>query len=512
MNEPEKNTFYITTPIYYVNDIPHIGHAYTSLLADVIARAMRSMGKKVIFLTGTDEHGLKVEKAANKAGMPAQDFTDKTSKSFSGLSEKMNFSNDDFIRTTEQRHKDGVKLFWNNLKANGYIYLGKYSGWYSVRDETFYDESELTEDKKAPTGADVEWIEEPSYFFALSKFQDQLLEFYESNPDFIFPQTRRNEVISFVKAGLKDLSISRTSFKWGIPVPGDESHVIYVWLDALTNYISALGYGSGMQDNLKDFWPADLHIVGKDILRFHAIFWPAFLMAADLKPPKEILAHGWWTNEGQKISKSIGNVINPLDLIEEFGIDYVRYFLVREVNLGNDGNYSREVFISKINSELANKIGNLVQRTCSFTYKNCDRSLPDLTIEKINELYESDHLKKVIALSDNSIDLIKKQRINAYLDNVIGIAEYSNRYIDSCAPWTLKESDPEKMQAILYEILETIRYLGILLLPIVPDSAEKILNLLIINGDERKYGNLSKKYALKPNAAMQLPEIIFPRI
>ena len=360
--------FYITTPIYYVNDRPHIGHAYTSVACDVLARFKRLSGCKVKFLTGTDEHGQKVEKTA-AAGMTPQALADANSQHFRDLTALMNISNDDFIRTTEQRHKAGAQALWKKMEHGGHMYLGSYSGWYSVRDEAYYQESELA-GGKAPTGADVEWVEEPSYFFRLSAFQDKLLEYYSAHPDCIGPQSRRNEVISFVKGGLRDLSISRTTFSWGIPVPGDKKHVMYVWLDALANYLSALGYPDNTPD-LKIFWPADLHMVGKDILRFHAVYWPAFLMAADLPCPKRIFAHGWWTIEGEKMSKSLGNAIAPADLVSEFGLDQTRWFLMREVPFGNDGNFSRERLVTVINSELANNIGNLVQRTLSMVHKNC---------------------------------------------------------------------------------------------------------------------------------------------
>ncbi|MFQ5939314.1 MAG: methionine--tRNA ligase, partial [Alphaproteobacteria bacterium] len=330
-----RTAYYITTPIYYVNDAPHIGHAYTSLACDVLARFMRLDGYEVKFLTGTDEHGQKVEKSATAVGMEPAAFTDKMSENFRALSHAMNFSNDDFIRTTEPRHIAACQALWRELKARDQIYLGAYAGWYAVRDEAYYSESEVIEGpdgkKVAPSGAEVEWVEEPSYFFRLSAWQEPLLQLYEDNPDCIAPKSRRNEVVSFVKSGLKDLSISRTSFKWGVAVPDDPDHVMYVWLDALTNYITAAGYPDAEGKGFTSFWPADLHVVGKDILRFHAVYWPAFLMAAGLAPPKRVFAHGWWTNEGQKISKSLGNIIEPLHLVEEYGLDAVRYFLLREV-------------------------------------------------------------------------------------------------------------------------------------------------------------------------------------
>lgn len=507
----DHNNFYVTTPIYYVNDVPHIGHAYTSLAADVIARFMKLAGRDVWFLTGTDEHGQKVEKSAVNNGLSPQEFTDKTSVSFRELMKILNINNSDFIRTTEERHKIGVRAFWEKLKANGDIYLGKYSGWYAVRDEAFYNESELTPEGLAPTGAPVEWVEEPSYFFALSKWQDRLLEFYEANPDFIKPNSRRNEVISFVKGGLADLSISRTSFKWGIPVPGDESHVIYVWLDALTNYISALGYPNE-EGNYKKFWPASAHIVGKDILRFHAVYWPAFLMSAGLPLPKTIIAHGWWTNEGQKISKSLGNVIDPLKLVREFGVDQVRYFLMREVIFGNDGNYSQENLIQRNNSELSNKIGNLMQRTCSFAFKNCQESVPQVSETFIDDTYKSEFFIKLQELVQDSITQIENYNINAVLDNIIHITEQSNIYIDQEAPWGLKTSKPARMNEVLYVLVETLRYIGVLMQAFTPESASKMLNQLGVDSRHRQLKHLTREFALKPAGKLQHPVGIFPRL
>lgn len=511
MHSLNHNNFYITTPIYYVNDIPHIGHAYTSLTCDVIARFMRLNGKKVMFLTGTDEHGQKVEKSALNKNLPPKNFTDEMSLSFRNLLEQLDITNSDFIRTTEERHKIAVRAFWQKLKENGDIYLGKYSGWYSIRDEAFYDKSELTPDGLAPTGAPVEWVEESSYFFALSKWQDKLLEFYENNPDFIKPKTRRNEVISFVKNGLIDLSISRTSFKWGIEVPQDEKHVIYVWLDALTNYISALGYPD-QTGNYNKFWPADIHVVGKDILRFHAVYWPAFLMSAGLKLPKTIFAHGWWTNEGQKISKSLGNTIDPIKLISDFGVDQVRYFLLREVIFGNDGNYSKESFLQRNNSELANKIGNLMQRTCSFIFKNCQEKMPNVSEEFIDLLYESDHFINLQKIVKDSITQMENYNINTVLDNIIHITEGANIYIDKEAPWTLKNSDVKKMHEVLYRLVETLRYIAILMQAFTPNSATKMLDQLGVSKIERNFIHLNKNFAIKPGGKIEAPSPIFPRL
>lgn len=506
-----NNRFYITTPIYYVNDVPHIGHAYTSLACDVIARFMKLAGKEVWYLSGTDEHGQKVEKSALNNGLSPQEFTDKMSVNFRNLLKALNISNSDFIRTTEDRHKLGVKAFWNRLYENGDVYLGKYSGWYSVRDEAFYDESELTSEGLAPTGAPVEWLEEPSYFFALSKWQNKLLEFYEANPEFIVPKTRRNEVISFVKNGLIDLSISRASFKWGIPVPGDEKHIIYVWLDALTNYISALGYPD-KTGNYSKFWPADAHVVGKDILRFHAVYWPAFLMAAGLPLPKSIIAHGWWTNEGQKISKSLGNVIDPFKLIEDFGLDQVRYFLMREVIFGNDGNYSQDNLIQRSNTELSNKIGNLIQRTCSFIFKNCEQKIPDVSQEFIEKMYQDVFFVQLQNIVKDIITQMANYNINAVLDYIMYITEQSNIYIDREAPWSLKNLDPRKMNEVLYRIVETVRYIGILMQPFIPDSAAKILDQLSVPENNRNFRHLTKEFAIKPCTRISEPRPIFPRL
>ena len=497
------SSYYITTPIYYVNDVPHIGHAYTNIASDVIARFMRLNNRNVKFLTGTDEHGQKVEKSAQKANMDPQAFTDNVSIAFRKLGELLNLSNDDFIRTTEERHKIAAQAIWQKLIENGTIYLGKYSGWYSVRDEAFYAESELTEDKLAPTGAPVEWVEEPSYFFSLSKFQDKLLEFYDQNPDFIYPHTRFNEVVSFVKSGLHDLSVSRTSFKWGIPVPNDPQHIMYVWLDALTNYISAIGYPNLDSTDFQQFWPANLHVIGKDILRFHAVYWPAFLMAAELPLPSRIFAHGWWTNGGQKMSKSIGNVVNPKDLIDEFGCDQVRYFLMKEMIFGSDGNYSRDALIARINSDLANNIGNLAQRTLSFVHKNLDGMVPNVENydQKLLEFAKSLHAKFLICM--------EKQDINSVLDGIISLASEANIYIDQKAPWNLKKTDQKEMEKTLYVLLEALRYIGIYLQPFTPIASAKLLDLLSIPNKKRSFSDI--KDSIIGGTKLPVPEPIFPR-
>lgn len=487
--------FYITTPIYYVNDAPHIGHAYTSIACDVMARFRRLSGAEVKFLTGTDEHGQKVEKAAEAAGSDPKSFVDKNSARFRDMAAMLGISNDDFIRTTEKRHIEAVQSFWKMLEKNGQIYLGKYAGWYSVRDEAFYAESELVEGK-APTGAPVEWVEEPSYFFKLSEWGERLLKFYGENPGFIGPDSRRNEVISFVKGGLKDLSVSRTTFKWGIPVPGNETHVMYVWLDALVNYLSALGFPA---EGYKAFWPASLHMVGKDILRFHAVYWPAFLMAAGVDLPSRIFAHGWWTNEGQKISKSLGNVIDPHELVASFGLDQARYFLLREIPFGNDGDFSRARLSERVNAELANNIGNLAQRTLTLVQKNCDGRVPESG-----------------ALEADSLDfagfaaLMNEQRFDLALEKLVQAGSRANEFIDREAPWALKKTDPKRMGEALYALAEALRKIALCLQPFVPSSAAKMLSMLAVPEEKRSFAFFDS--ALLPGTPLPPPEAVFPRL
>ncbi len=499
-------SYYITTPIYYVNDVPHIGHAYTSLACDVLARFKRLDNFNVFFLTGTDEHGQKVETAAKAKKMMPQDFVNIVSKNFQSLSDKLNLSNDSFIRTTEKRHLSSCQKLWNKLYNSGDIYLGKYSGWYSVRDEAFFQENELIEGK-APTGAEVEWVEEPSYFFRLSKWQKKLLQLYEENESFILPVSRKNEVVSFVKGGLKDLSISRTSFNWGVPVPNDNDHIMYVWLDALTNYITAAGFSTN-ETEFKKLWPADIHVVGKDILRFHAVYWPAFLMASDLKLPKKIFAHGWWTNEGEKISKSLGNVIEPIELINKFGLDQIRYFLIREVPFGNDGDFSEKNLIQRINSDLSNNLGNLFQRVISFSIKNCDGKIPD----SFNKFKNED--LKIINCFQDELSKIRNLIDNQKLDDVLKLLwikiSSSNKYIDEQEPWTLKNNDLNRMNVVIYCLIESLRQIGILIQPFMPDTGAKILDSLFIKNDCRKFSNLSDR--ISSNIVLNKPEQLFPRI
>ncbi len=504
-------TFYVTTPIYYVNDKPHIGHAYTTLACDVLARFKRLDGFDVKFLTGTDEHGQKVEKSAETAGVTPLALADRNSANFRSLAGVLGCSNDDFIRTTEPRHLAACQALWNKLIAQGDIYLGAYEGWYSVRDEAFYAEDELVKGpggtKQAPTGAPVEWVKEPSYFFRLSAWQDRLLKWYEDNPDCVGPTSRRNEVMSFVKGGLQDLSVSRTSFKWGIPVPGDDAHIMYVWLDALTNYITALGYPDTTGDFAR-YWPSVLHMVGKDIVRFHAVYWPAFLMAAELPPPKRVFAHGWWTNEGQKISKSLGNVIDPLSLIETYGLDQVRYFLLREVPFGNDGDFSHRAMMGRMNSELANDYGNLVQRVLSMIGKNCAAATPDhgpVTDD------DADLLNAAHGLLTKLRDAMDRQLYHEALEAIWVVVRAANGYVDKQAPWALKKTDPIRMGTVLWTLAETIRSLALMTQPFMPTSSGRILDLLTIPAHERDFSFFGPDYAMTSGVGLPTPQGVFPR-
>ena len=501
-----NNKFYITTPIYYVNDKPHIGHAYTTLACDVIARFKRLDGFKVYFLTGTDEHGQKVELAAKKNKTKPQDFVDKVSINFRDLLKCMHIENDDFIRTTEKRHLESCQKLWDLLIKKGHIYLGKYAGWYAIRDEAFFLESEII-DGKAPSGAPVEWVEEPSYFFNLSKWQDKLLEHYNNNENFISPSTRKNEVLSFVKGGLKDLSVSRTSFSWGIKVPNDDDHIMYVWLDALTNYLSAIGY-ENENERFCDFWPANIHLVGKDIIRFHAVYWPAFLMAADLELPKKIFAHGWWTNEGQKISKSLGNVINPFEIVEKYGVDQVRYFLMREIPFGNDGDFSVLQLVNRVNSDLSNSLGNLFQRVVSMVVKNCNGKIPKKPLVFLSQ--DKFLINSIKDKLDDYRDLIDNQKLDQYLKNVWVVIGNANKYVDEQAPWLLKKNDFNRMEVVLYTLLETLKQIGIILQPFLPLSSNYILNHLSVSADLRNLNSINT--FIDGDIEIIIPSALFPRI
>ncbi len=502
-----RKKFYITTPIYYVNDNPHIGHAYTTLACDVLARFKRLDDHDVMFLTGTDEHGQKVQMAAEKAGISPKDFTNKVSKKFESLARKMGFSNDCFIRTTEARHYESCQKIWQRLMDRGNITLSSYSGWYSVRDEAFFAENELV-NGVAPTGAPVEWVEEPSYFFNLSKWQQPLLDFYETHPDFVAPKSRFNEIKRFVEGGLNDLSISRTTFDWGVPVPNDQEHVMYVWLDALTNYITATNWSDMEENQFDKWWPADLHMVGKDILRFHAVYWPAFLMAAELPMPKRVFAHGWWTNEGQKISKSLGNVINPIALIEEYGLDQIRYFMMREVPFGRDGDFSKAALINRINSDLANDLGNLSQRVLSLIYKNLDGKIPSIPEELQKEDYVL--LNKLKEFPNKVRTLINEQSFHEALRIIWDVIAESNRYIDKQAPWSLKKTDLKRMSEVLGVLVEVIRCVCLLTQPFMPDASEKLLDQIKVSPEERLFSSLKDINSLS-GRIIEKPEGVFPR-
>jgi methionyl-tRNA synthetase len=510
MVSPRK--FYITTAISYPNGPPHIGHAYEALATDALARFKRLDGYDVLFLTGTDEHGQKIEQTASKRGQDARNFVDEMAPLFRKMVEALNCSHDDFIRTTEERHKRTVIELWKRMNQAGDVYLDKYAGWYSVRDEAFYGEDEIEErDGKrvaVKTGTPVEWVEEESYFFRLSAYQQKLLDHYEAHKDFIGPPERRNEVISFVKRGLQDLSISRTTFDWGIPVPGAPGHVMYVWVDALTNYISATGLpGSG--NPREDYWPADLHIIGKDIVRFHAIYWPAFLMSAKLPLPKRVFGHGFLFNRGEKMSKSVGNVIDPLAMVEQYGVDQVRYFFLREVPFGQDGNYSHEAIVARINADLANDLGNLAQRSLSMIARNCAGAIPGP-----HELNEKDR-----ALLDIGQKLIKvvrglheQQAISKALDAIWEFVGDANRYIAAEQPWSLKNKDPRRMATVLYVTTECLRQIGILIQPYMPQSAVKLLDALGVDGAKRSFAALEDGSRLVPGSEVPAPSPIFPRI
>jgi len=505
--------YYITTPIYYPSGKPHMGHAYSSIISDVFARFKKIDGYNVHFLTGTDEHGLKIQRASEENKMKPLEFCNKISKTFKNLCKILNLSNTDFIRTTEDRHKKSVQHLWKELEKSGDIYLSKYSGWYSVSDEAFYNENEIETKDGAKvsvnSGSRVEWVEEESYFFKLSKWQDKLLDYYEKNPNFILPQSRKNEVVSFVKSGLRDLSVSRKSFSWGIKVPSNEEHVIYVWLDALTNYISALKYPDISNELYNNFWPADVHIIGKDILRFHAIYWPAFLLAAGIKPPNRVFGHGWILSGDEKMSKSKGNILNPLEIIETYGIDELRYYLMKEVSHGSDGSISLKSLENCINSDLANNYGNLCQRVFSFIKNNCKNK-----VNKTNNISNSD--KKLIEQTKVLTKDLKKemnnQNLNHYIKSVINISFLTNKYINDEEPWKLKKNNVEKMNNVLHIALEQIAKISILLNPIIPKSSEKVLDALNINTELKNFSFLDGKNIITNEIKIKELDILFKKI
>ena len=508
----EKTPYYITTAIAYPNGKPHIGHAYELIATDAMARFQRLDGLDVFFLTGTDEHGQKMQQTARAEGLTPQALANRNSDEFQAMGKLLNASNDDFIRTTQPRHHETSQNIWNLMADAGDIYKDSYAGWYSVRDEAYYqeNETELRADgvRYGPQGTPVEWVQEESYFFKLSEYQDRLLKLYEENPDFIGPAERRNEVISFVKSGLKDLSVSRTTFDWGIKVPNDPAHVMYVWVDALTNYITATGYIEDRNNPRAKYWPADVHIIGKDIIRFHAVYWPAFLMSAKLPLPKRVYAHGFLLNKGEKMSKSLGNVVDPVNLVNHFGLDQVRYFFLREVSFGQDGSYSEEAIGTRINSDLANGIGNLASRSLSMIVKNCDGKIPEcgpLTDEDKALFAQAD------ALLASTRDDMGKQLIHRALASIISVVSETDRYFASQEPWALKKTDPARMATVLYVTADVVRQIGILLQPFMPESAAKLLDLIAIPADKRDFAALGEAGRLIAGTPLEAPKPVFPR-
>lgn len=505
--------YYITTAIHYPNGRPHIGHAYEMIAADAIARFQRQAGRDVRFQTGTDEHGLKMAQTARTRGIDVRAFADEMSAHFSGMADTLNISYDRFIRTVEPAHYAASQAIWQAMRDKGDLYLDRYEGWYSVRDEAFYDEKELIEEngqRLSPQRTPVEWTAEETWFFRLSKYQQPLLDFYAANSDFIRPDTRRNEVMRFVEGGLSDLSVSRTSFDWGVPVPDSPGHVMYVWVDALTNYLTGAGYPDDAEAMAR-FWPADLHLIGKDITRFHTVYWPAFLMSADLPLPKQVFAHGFVLHRGEKMSKSVGNVVSPDELTDAFGVDAVRYFLLRDVSFGQDGSYSAEAIVTRVNAELANSFGNLAQRTLSFIAKNLAGAFPDAgRSDPADAMLIEEVVVACAGFKSAFEDLMLNQGIEAWMRGVFAC----NQYIDAQAPWALRKTDPDRMNAVLGTLVRAIRMLAIAILPVVPDSAAKVLDQ--IGATERDHAAIDDDgwYARQAASGFGIapPSPVFPRL
>jgi methionyl-tRNA synthetase len=508
----DKPRYYITTAIAYPNGPPHIGHAYEAIATDAIARFMRLDGYDVLFLTGTDEHGMKMLQTAAKEKLTPQQLVERNVPLFKRMVERLDCSNDEFIRTTEERHHRASVGIWQRMEANGDIYLDKYSGWYSVRDEAYYDEPETRLNEKGerlgPQGTPVEWVEEESYFFKLSAYQDKLLELYARHPDYVLPKERLNEVMSFVKGGLQDLSISRTTFDWGVKVPANSKHVMYVWVDALTNYITAVGYPDTDSPKFRRYWPADLHVIGKDIVRFHAVYWPAFLMSAGVEVPRRIFSHGFLFNRGEKMSKSVGNVIDPFALADAYGVDQLRYFFLREVPFGQDGNYSHEVIVNRINADLANDLGNLAQRSLTMIARQLGGMLP-----KPGAFSAAD--TAILAAADGMIgkarEAMRTQQLHHVLSAVWAVVADANRYFAGEAPWALAKTDPARQGTVLYVTAEVLRQVAILAQPFVPSSAGKLLELLGVPEAEWQFSALGGGHRIAVGTALPAPSPVFPR-
>src|SRR3984885_6875121 len=506
-----RETFYITTAIAYPNGVPHIGHAYEAIATDALARFARLDGKDVFFLTGTDEHGLKMAQTAEAEKLPTLEVATRNAQRFKDMDQRLNVSFDRFIRTTEEQHHRSSQEIWRRMAANGVIYIDAYAGWYSVRDEAYYaeDETVVGEDnvRRGPQGSPVEWVEEKSYFFKLSAYQDRLLKLYETQPDFIGPDSRKNEVVSFVKGGLRDLSISRTTFDWGVKVPTDPEHVMYVWVDALTNYITGVGFPDESDPNWH-YWPADVHIIGKDIIRFHAVYWPAFLMSAGLPVQKRVYAHGFLFSRGEKMSKSLGNVVDPFNLADQYGVDQVRYFFLREVPFGQDGNYNHEAIVARINADLANDLGNLAQRSLSMIAKQLDGMLPEP-----GAFTDSD--KAMLAQADGMLEQARTamatQQIHQALNAVWAVVAEANRYFAGEAPWALAKTDPQRQRTVLYVTAEVVRQIAILALPFMPASAGKLLDLLAVPDAERAFSFLDGAHRISVGEKLPAPAPVFPR-
>jgi methionyl-tRNA synthetase len=510
-----RPAYMITTAIPYANGAPHIGHAYERIATDAFARWKRLDGYEVLFVTGMDEHGQKMQRTAEKEGITPLQLADRTAAQFAEMGEALNARADDIVRTTQTRHRETVLEMWRRMTTRGDLYLSKYAGWYSVRDEAYYDESELTERegrKFAPTGTPVEWVEEESWFFRLSNYAEKLLELYEKHPEFITPDAYRNEIVAFVRRGLADLSVSRTTFDWGIPIPAASgttaNHVMYVWVDALTNYITATGWLSGAEGPRARFWPADAHVIGKDITRFHAIYWPAFLMSAGAPLPRQIVVHGFLFSRGEKMSKSLGNVVDPIGLAARYGVDQLRYFFLREIPFGQDGSYSHEAIVARINADLANDLGNLAQRSLSMINKNCGGVVP-----RTGALTEADH--EILALAGVALANARKA-MDSYaphhaLAEIFRVVAEANRYFAGEEPWAKKKTDPARMETVLYVTAETIRRLAIPLQPFIPEAAGRLLDLLGIGPDQREFTHAGEADALQEGAPLPPPVPVFPR-